>query len=246
VLEAGLWALLAASALIIGALAGLFLHLPRRIVSTVMAFGAGALISAVAFDLTDEAFQRGGTAALAIGLTIGAITFFAGKKLIERSGGRMHARRTASDSRTVVEGNGPAIVLGALLDGIPESVVLGATLLGGGGIGVPFFVAVFLSNLPEAISGSNDLQHEGHKPGWIIGLWLAVVITSAIASALGYAILGGMTGTPVAFIQAFAAGAILTMLADTMVPEAYQNAGDSAGLATVLGFALAYLLSTVS
>ncbi len=245
-LEAGLWGLLAASALLIGALAGLFLELPRRFVSTVMAFGAGALISAVAFDLTDEAFQRGGTAALAIGLTIGAISFFAGKKLIERYGGRMHARRTPSDSRTVVEGNGPAIVLGALLDGIPESVVLGATLLSGGGIGVPFFVAVFLSNLPEAISGSSDLRHEGHKPGWIIGLWLAVVVTSAVAAGLGFGILGGMTGTPVAFIQAFAAGAILTMLADTMVPEAYQHAGDSAGLATVLGFALAYLFSTVS
>lgn len=245
-LEAGLWALAAASALLIGAFAGLYLHLPRRLVSTVMAFGAGALISAVAFDLTDEAFQRGGTGALAIGLTAGAITFFAGKKLIERSGGRLHGRRTPSDSRTVVEGNGPAIVLGALLDGIPESVVLGATLLGGGGVGVPFLAAVFLSNLPEAISGSNDLHHEGHRPVWIIGLWAAVAIVSAIASAIGFGILGGMSGTPVAFIQAFAAGAILTMLADTMVPEAYEFAGDTAGLATVLGFALAYLLSTVS
>ncbi len=245
-LEAGLWGLAAASALMIGAIVGIAFNLPRRLVSTVMAFGAGALLSAVAFDLTDEAFQRGGTTALAIGLTIGAITFFIGKKLIERYGGKMHARRTASDSRTVIEGNGPAIVLGALLDGIPESVVLGATLLAGKGIGVPFLVAVFLSNLPEAMSGSSDLRHEGHRSRWIIGLWLAVTVASGIAAALGFGILGEMSGTPVAFIQAFAAGAILTMLADTMVPEAYQNAGDSAGLATVLGFALAYLLSTVS
>ena len=245
-IEAGLWSLLAASALLIGAVAGIALDLPRRIVSTIMAFGAGALISAVAFDLTDEAFNRGGTGTLAIGLATGAVTFFVGKRLIERSGGRMHARPTRTDSKTVVEGNGPAIVLGALLDGIPESVVLGATLIGGAGVGIPFLVAVFLSNLPEAISGSSDLRHEGHRSGWIIGLWLAVVVASAVAAALGYAILRGMTGAPLAFIQAFAAGAILTMLADTMVPEAYQNAGDSAGLATVLGFALAYLLSTVS
>jgi ZIP family zinc transporter len=245
-IEAGFWALVAASALLIGAAAGILLDLPRRLVSTIMAFGAGALISAVAFDLTDEAFNRGGTGTLAIGLAAGAVSFFAGKRLIERSGGRMHTRRTPSDSRTVVEGNGPAIVLGALLDGVPESVVLGATLIGGAGVGIPFLVAVFLSNLPEAISGSSDLRHEKHRPRWILGLWLAVVIASTIASALGYLLLRDLTGGPLAFVQAFAAGAILTMLADTMVPEKYQNAGDSAGLATVLGFALAYLLSTVS
>jgi ZIP family zinc transporter len=246
VLEAALWALLAASALLVGAVVGIAIRLPRRLVSTVMAFGAGALISAVAFDLTDEAFQRGGTIVLGIGLASGATSFYLGKKLVERMGGRMHSPRTRRDSKTVVEGNGPAIVLGALLDGVPESVVLGATLLGGAGVGVPFLVAVFLSNLPEAVSGTTDLRAEGHRPGWIIGLWVAVVVASVAAAAIGYAVLGGMTGSPVAFIQAFAAGAILTMLADTMVPEAYQNAGDTAGLATVLGFALAYLLSTVS
>jgi ZIP family zinc transporter len=142
--------------------------------------------------------------------------------------------------------NGPAIVLGAMLDGIPESVVLGSTLLGGAGVGVPFLAAVFMSNVPEALSAAADLRKEGHQPTWIIGLWVGVALVSGLAAALGYWVLGGMGSGAVPLVQAFAAGAILTMLADTMIPEAFDNGGDLTGLATVFGFAAAFLLSTVS
>ena len=240
-LEAGLWGLAAASALVVGALVGLAAQVPRQAVALAMAFGAGALISALAFDLTQDAFAHGGTLPVAAGLASGALVFFAGDQVIHRRGGARRGRRMKHGAT-----NGPAIVLGAMLDGIPESVVLGSTLIGGAGIGVPFLAAVFMSNVPEALTAAADLRKEGHQPTWIIGLWVGVALVSGLAAALGYWLLGGMGSGAVPLIQAFAAGAILTMLADTMIPEAFAEGGDLTGLATVFGFATAFLLSTVS
>ncbi len=240
-LAAGLWGLGAASALVLGAFIGMAGWVPRRFVALAMAFGAGALISALAFDLTEDAFAHGGTLPVAIGLAVGALVFFTGDKLLNHRGAARRGKGKAS-----TDGNGPAIVLGAMLDGIPESVVLGSTLLAGGAIGVPFLAAVFFSNLPEGLSAARDLKREGHDPRWIIGLWVGVAFVSGLASALGYALLGEMGASAIPLIQAFAAGAILTMLSDTMIPEAFSEGGDLTGLATVFGFALAFLLSTVS
>ena len=240
-LEAGLWGLGAASALVVGALVGLTGSVPRRFVALAMAFGAGALISALAFDLTEDAFAHGGTLPVAAGLAAGALVFFTGDQLLHARGAARRGPRMKQ-----VGTNGPAIVLGALLDGIPESVVLGSTLLAGAGIGVPFLAAVFVSNVPEALSAASDLRREGHRPEWIIRLWVGVALVSGLAAALGYWLLGEMGAGAVPLIQSFAAGAILTMLADTMIPEAFSEGGDLTGLATVFGFALAFLLSTVS
>ncbi|MEX0710360.1 MAG: ZIP family zinc transporter [Chloroflexota bacterium] len=240
-LEAGLWGLAAASALVVGALIGLAGRVPRKAVALAMAFGTGALISALAFDLTEDAFAHGGTVPVAAGLAAGALVFFAGNQLLQRRGAARRGSRM-----TPAEGNGPAIVLGALLDGIPESVVLGSTLLAGTGVGFPFLAAVFLSNVPEGLSAARDLKREGHEPTWIIGLWVGVALVSGLAAALGYGLVSGMGDDAVPLLQAFAAGAILTMLADTMIPEAYADGGDLTGLATVFGFAAAFLLTKVS
>ena len=241
-LEAGLWGLAAAATLVVGALIGLFARIPSRFVALVLAFGVGALISAVAFDLTEEAFRVGGTLPVAVGLGIGALTFFGGDQILARGGAARRGPRV-----TQVANNGMAIVLGALLDGIPESVVLGSTLLGGAGISIPFFFAVAISNVPEALTAAVDLRREGHKPGWIIGLWVVVAVVSGLFAALGFGALGEMGQSDwVPLIQAFAAGAILTMLVDTMIPEAFTDAGDLVGLATVLGFASAFFLTTIS
>ena len=132
---------------------------------------------------------------------------------------------------------------GALLDGIPESIAIGASLVGGGTVGVTVVAAVFLSNIPEGLSATTGLRKAGHSVRWVLGLWTAVVVASTIAAAVGFAALGGASPSAVAVIDAFAAGAILTMLADTMMPEAFENGGDSAGVVTTLGFVLAFLLS---
>ncbi len=131
------------------------------------------------------------------------------------------------------------------LDGIPESVATGVSLLGGGSVATPVVVAVFLSNVPESLSAARGLTIAGHSRRYVLGLWTAVAIMSAMAAAFGYAVLGGASPSLIAAIQAFAAGAILTMLADTMMPEAFEHGGSVVGLVTVLGFSLAFLLSTL-
>lgn len=233
-IQAGLWGALAGSALVLGAVAALILRIPRRVVALVLAFGGGALVSALAFDLADEAFRVGGTPVFALGLAAGALVYFAGVRLIKR-GGTTNAR----DGQT----GGPAILLGALLNGVPESLVLGATLIGSGSVSLSFLAAVLISNLPEGLVGSRDLVDEGHSRPAIVGVWVGVAIVSGLAAGIGNALLSGMDPILLAAAQSFAAGAILTMLADTMFPEAFAAGGDRVGLATTLGFATAFLLS---
>jgi len=234
---------------------GLYLKVGLRAIGLVMAFGAGVLISAVAFELTEEAYRSAGSSAAALGLAAGSVTFFTGDWLIDRQGG--HRRKSpvhggvragsASGGSKAAGGaaaaSGMALVLGALLDGIPESAAIGISLLGGGGVGVAMVAAVFLSNIPESMSATTGLKASGRSTGWILGLWALVVGASTLASVAGYALLGGASEETVAFIQTFAAGAILTMLADTMMPEAVEHAGRLVGLLTVLGFAVAFFVS---
>ena len=150
--------------------------------------------------------------------------------------------RVEGGLRSARASSGMALVLGALLDGIPESAAIGISLLGGGGVGVAMVAAVFLSNIPESMSATTGLKASGRSAGWILRLWALVVAASTLAAVAGYALLGGASEETVAFIQTFAAGAILTMLADTMMPEAVEHAGRLVGLLTVLGFAVAFFL----
>jgi ZIP family zinc transporter len=240
-IEAFLWALLASSALIVGAVAGVAMNVPRAWVGLALAFGAGALISAVAFELAAEAFETGGATLLAGGLATGAFTFFIGNRWLHTRG----AARRGARVRPASESQGLSIALGASLDGIPESIVLGSMLLVGGAVAPAFLAAVVLSNVPEGFSAAADLRREGHSRGWILRLWTGVALASALAAAAAFALLDE-AGPAIPFVQAFAAGALITMLVDTMIPEAYEDSGDRAGLVTVLGFALAFLLSAVS
>jgi ZIP family zinc transporter len=240
VLEAAFWGLVGGGALVVGALVGLLVPTSQRTIGLIMGFGAGVLISALAFELTEEAYTQGGTAPVALGLALGAVSFFVGDAIVDGRGGE-HRKRSGGEQEGGVAG---AIVLGALMDGIPESVAIGVTLLDGGGVGVAVVAAVFLSNVPESLSAATGLRKAGHSTRWILGLWTLVALVSALAAALGYALLGDAPAELVAGIQAFAAGAILVMLADTMMPKSFKHGGRTVGLATALGFALAFLLST--
>ncbi len=173
------------------------------------------------------------------GLVAGAATFYIGDWILDHRGGNDRKRSGGQQAG----GAAGAIVLGAMLDGIPESAAIGVSLLDGGGVGVAVVVAVFLSNVPESLSAAVGLRKAGHSTRWILALWLGVAIISAAAAAAGYGLLGGASPATVAVAQAFAAGAILTMLADTMMPEGYEHAGNSVGLATCAGFIAAFLLS---
>ena len=207
-----------------------------------MAFGAGVLISAVAYELVAEAFETSaGGGGLALGLSAGALTFFVGDTLVDRMGGagRKSMRRTAG------AGSGLAIVLGIVLDGIPESAVIGLGLLEGTGVSVAVIAAVFLSNLPEAIAATTGLAAGGWRRGRIMGLWVLVALVCGLASLLGYAVFDSASPAAVAFVLAFAGGAILTMLADTMMPEAFEHGGKLVGLLTTLGFGVSFALTTL-
>jgi zinc transporter, ZIP family len=239
--EAGAWGLIGASSLLIGAVIGLIFRIPARVIGLILGFGAGTLISAVAFELTEEAYRLGGADTVTLGLALGALSYYAGDEWLARRGAqdRMSMHREEGGETST------ALVLGAVLDGIPESAVIGLSLLAGGGVAVPVLAAVFLSNLPESISASTGMRKMGAGGGHVLRVWLAVVLVSGAAAAAGYALLDGASGDWVGLIQAFAGGAVLTMLADTMMPEAFREGGRVAGLFTVLGFALAYLLSTL-
>jgi ZIP family zinc transporter len=240
-LEAALWGVIASSSLTIGSLLTFWLKPGRRIIGLIMAFGAGTLISAIAYDLVEEAADSGRALALAAGLALGAITFFIGDWWVDRAGGADRKRSGGEQA----QGHSFGILIGTLLDGIPESFILGASLVTGGGVSVAFLSAVFISNLPEAMGATTGMIAAGWPQRRIISIWLAVAGMSAVAAAIGYAFTAAMSLDGVV-AQAFAAGALLTMLVDSMIPEAFENGGKAVGLLTVLGFTVAFALSQLA
>jgi len=248
-IQAGLWGLLSGSALVLGALIGYFAKLPQRAIAAVMAFGAGVLISALSFDLMDEAYRTGGILSTSLGFLAGAAVYTGANILVSRRGAQHRKRSgTSENSRQAhssEEGSGLAIALGALLDGIPESIVIGVSLLAGQGVSLVAVAAVFLSNLPEGLSSAAGMRRAGRSKVYIFGIWIGIALASGVAALVGYAVFSGAGPATIAFVTAVAAGAILAMLADTMVPEAFETAHEFAGLITVAGFLAAFTLSRV-
>jgi ZIP family zinc transporter len=243
-LQAGLWGLFAGGALVLGALVAWFVRVPRTVVASVMAFGAGVLISALAFDLVDEAETSGGLTPTIAGFMAGAALYVAANIVLARHGAR-HRKRSGKEQGSEAEhqGSGTAIALGALLDGVPESVVLGLSLLGGHGVGVPVLAAIFISNLPEGLSSSAGMKLNDRSARYVFGVWGGIAVVSGLAGLLGCLLLQGAGDTTVAAITAIAAGAILAMISDTMIPEAFERTHMYAGLLATTGFLVAFTIS---
>jgi zinc transporter, ZIP family len=227
---------------VLGAVLSFLRRWSHREVGLVLAFGAGALISAVSFELAQEGFRVGGAGVTGFGLGVGALTYFALDGLIAARCSTGRGRRGRSSG----SGSGTALALGAFLDGIPEQAVLGISLAAGQGVGVALLLAIFVSNLPESMGSADDMHESGTSERAILRLWIAVAAICTLATVAGYAIADAATGKPQAAIDGFAAGALLVMLIDSMIPDARTDAGRVAGLVTVLGFALAAGLSSVS
>lgn len=240
-LQAGSWGLIAGSALVVGALFAWFLEVPRAVTASVMAFGSGVLISALSFDLVDDAEKTGGLVATAVGFLGGALVYVLLNVALARRGAR-HRKRSGEEQPSEADqpGSGTAIAIGALLDGIPESVVLGLSLLGGGGVGVPVLAAIFISNIPEGLSSSAGMKRNGRSAGYVFGVWTGIAVASGLAGLLGALLLEGASPQAIAVITAVAAGAILAMVADTMIPEAFERTHLYAGLIATLGFLVAF------
>jgi ZIP family zinc transporter len=237
------WGTLAASSLVIGAVVALLFRISLPTIGLIMGFGAGVLISAVAFDLIQEAADMtSSNAAVIAGVFAGCGVFFGGDLLIDRLGGG--DRKDASGEQA--SGSSLGIVLGSVLDGVPESMVIGLTIFQGGAVGAAYLTAVFISNLPESISSTAGLAKGGWKTSRILWMWIAIALISGLASLAGYGLFQHSPPETVAFVDSFAAGAILTMLADTMMPEAFEDGGKLVGVATTLGFAVAFTIHSLS
>jgi ZIP family zinc transporter len=238
-LNAFLWGILATSSLILGGLIASRFSLGKRTLGIIMAFGAGTLISAVSYELVFEAVKRAKYSGFpAFGLFAGALTFYFTDMLIAKLGARNHQQIEASDRSGLVI----PMVLGIILDGVPESIVIGLGILEGGTVSLSMLVAVFISNLPEAIAGTTGMKAGGWSKKKIILLWFIIALVCGFATVAGYALFTGVSEKWLSFIEAFAGGAILLMLANSMMPESYEQGGKLAGIFTVLGFFISVMM----
>jgi ZIP family zinc transporter len=251
-----LYGSLASSSFVIGVVLGLFTSPPRRVVAAVVGFGAGVLVSALTFDLMREAFDTGGARYAVGGFLLGAVIYVAADVGLERMAARS-PKRTGRDATDVVPGAagkqestqvaavaGTALLVGAVLDGIPESIAIGVSLHAEGpSLGLVLLAAVFLGNVPESLGSAAAMRGEGRTSGYVVGVWTAVAVVCTASTVAGYALLSGLSPGWTSAILALAAGGILAMLADTLFPEALQPGGPFVALATSVGFSCALLLS---
>jgi ZIP family zinc transporter len=238
--EAFLWGAVGASALLVGALIAYVATPSKKLIAVVMALGAGLLIGSIAFELIDEALKEAEVARVGLFTLIGAATFTAGNWVLDKQGGG--DRKDAEGEQA--SGSPLAIVFGSVLDGVPESFVLGLTVLQGG-VSVALLVGIVLSNLPEGLSSSSGLRIAGWTRERVVKMWLLVVVVSAVSAALGYLLLDPASGRTGAFAQGFAAGALLAMITDTMLPESYDVEKISTGALVAIGFSISLMLSAL-
>lgn len=245
--QAALWGLVSGGALVLGAALAFMFPIRKRVVANIMAFGAGVLMSALSFELMSVAFEQAGIRATALGFVGGAVLYSVANLVLARYGAK-HRKRSGDQqsSEDDVGGSGTAIAVGALLDGVPESMALGLSILHGGKVSVATLAAIFLSNIPEGLSSSAGMRKAGRSRAFVFGLWTTIAVISGIASLLGYAVFGGFSPFIIATTTAVAAGAILAMVVDTMIPEAFAETHDLAGLVTVLGFLLSFALTKLT
>lgn len=231
----------AASFLVLGAAIGWFVRVPVPLVAGIMAFGAGALISTLAYELVIEANDIGGLWPTISGFLLGAVIYVVADLLLAQYGARRRKRSmTAGEPQHPVSMTGAAVAFGAVLDGIPESLVLGLSIAQGGSVSIPILLAVAVSNIPEGLSSSAGMKDDGRSARYVFGLWSSIALVSGVASLLGFVLLATAPVEVIAFVTTIAAGGILAMIANTMIPEAFAADRSFTGLWAALGFVLAF------
>ncbi|MCM3718199.1 ZIP family metal transporter [Fictibacillus phosphorivorans] len=241
-LQAALWGGIAGSAVLLGSFTGLAFSIPKKWTAWIMAFGTGILIGAVSFELLVEAVEQSNLKVTAIGFILGASIFTIINSILAKKGG--HERKMSGIKKT--KGVGMTIFFGTLLDAIPESVLIGSSLIEQSKVSWLLVIAIFLSNFPEGLSSSIGLLKEGFSKKKIIGMWISVFLISAIAALLGFVLLENASVAFLSLIGAFAGGAIMAMVASTMLPEAHEDAGAAVGLITSLGLLCSLVLTHFS
>jgi ZIP family zinc transporter len=244
-IEAFLWGLVVGSGLIVGAATSYFLNLHHRLIAAVMGFGGGVLVSVLAFDLTEKAYIHGGFTSSVTGFLTGAVLFSTANWFLSGRGAK-HRKRCSECIVQFAEykkgGNELAIAIGSIMDGIPEAIIVGISLAGGAAIGKSVLIGFFLANIPEGLASASGMKKSGRSAQYIFGVWGGITLLIGIAGMLGYSVFGSFPDTINAFITALAAGGILSMVAETMIPEAFEEAQSFIGLITAVGFMVFYLL----
>jgi len=247
IFQSAFWGFVSGGALVVGAAIGYYVNVQPRIVAAVMAFGSGVLISALSFELVEEAYEVAGLLPTVIGFLLGAFIYALANRMLAKRGARHRKRsgdqQTGEDEQ---EGSGGAIAVGALLDGVPESIAIGLSILHGGAVSVATVAAIFLSNLPEGLSSSAGMRRSGRSATYVFGVWTAIAIACGLSSLAGYTVFAAFSPFVIAVTTALAAGAMLTMIIDTMVPEAVAETHDWAGIFAVLGFLISFSLSELA
>jgi ZIP family zinc transporter len=248
---------IASSALVIGAVLGVFVRLPQRLLAMLLAFAAGSLITALAFELFEDSYEQGGAVPAGIGFAAGAVVFTVVSSWLDRrvqhpadvaGSPKLDTDAAATEKpvspSTAGSAAGLALLAAVILDGVPENLALGVTLAGETG-GIVLLVAIFLSNLPESLVGAAAMREQGRSVAFAVGTWTIAAVVLAVAVVLGRMLMANVSGAGISVPLAFAAGAVVASLADTLMPEAYEKGGAAAALATAGGFLLSYLLSTI-
>ncbi|NMO95558.1 ZIP family metal transporter [Paenibacillus lemnae] len=242
-----MWGGVSASAVIVGALVSLYMNIPKRVIGWIMAFGTGTLIGAAVFELLQDALKGGGTIATAIGFISGALVYTGFDLFISNKGGA-HRKRSGRKEKPEQQQaqNGKAIFAGTVMDAIPESIMLGASLLTGKGVSLVLIVSIFLSNIPEGLSSTSGLRQSGYSRRKIVLMWGSVLILSALAAGGGYLFMEQLSNETEAAIGAFAGGGIIAMICSTMMPEAFEEGGPVVGFIASMGLLVSLLLDTWS
>ncbi|KEZ47916.1 MULTISPECIES: ZIP family metal transporter [Metabacillus] len=240
-LQAALWGAFAGSSILLGALLGIYKEIPRRILGWIMSFGTGVLIGAASFELLRESVDDGGLMTASAGFIIGSLTFTISELLITKKGG---SDRKRSD-KNPENHSGVSIFIGTVIDAIPESVIIGVSLLQENAVSFLMVTAVFISNFPEGLSSSVGLRKDGYSKKKILLMWLIVLVLSSLSSFLGYTLLQQAGPAVIAGIGAFAAGGIIAMVASTMMPEAFEEGGPVVGFIASIGVLASLILSNL-
>lgn len=246
--QAYLWGLVVGSGLLLGAVIAYFTSLSHRHIAAIMGFGAGVLISMLSFELMEEAYIHGGLSSTIIGFLGGGMLFSAVNWYLSKQGARNRKRCGAcvtQPSESDVGGSGLSIAVGSLIDGIPEAIVIGLGLIGGGTVGKEILIGFFIANMPQGLSSAEGMKESGRSPGYIFGVWAGIMVLSGCAALLGYTVFSGFSPEIVAAMSAMAAGGLLAMVAETMIPEAFDKAQSFIGLITVTGFLAFFLLTNL-
>lgn len=256
--ESLIFGVIASSALVLGALAGGRVQFPKRVLASMLAFAAGALMTALAFELFEDSYEQGGLWRAALGLIAGAVVFTVISQRLDRlaegdqpedhGSEKLDADAAAVDASasppSVSGAAGLALLAAVTLDGVPENLALGVSLGEGSG-GLALLAAIFVSNFPEALVGSASMRAQGRSQTFIVGTWLGCAALLALAVVVGAGPLSGAPGETLSLPLAFAAGAVLASLADTLMPEAYEQGGPTVALSTTAGFVLSFYLATL-